>query len=286
MKKVLSVLLIAVTMFLSACCVFNITRRPESKATMGEQLEQKTVAMVRYVANDEDGDVVPADENTKGAWLAPYCSGVWINRDTFVTAGHCVESAGKPEEQQLIETMLEKMRVPREQWRAFGIEPWNPVGQAMYYSARVDIKDTETRKFRGCHTGKVLAYDLDHDLALVRALHNSADELPDHDVAILARSARVGEEVHIVGHTIGLWWSYTHGYVAQNRLNFPNYYKKPMNTLQVSAPVYYGNSGGGAFNADGELVGVMSWIRTGPDLGFFVRYDEVEYMLRHEGISH
>lgn len=264
---------------LPACCVFEVAKRPEPRMTLPEQLEQKTVAMVHYVAKDGDGDMVPAGPDTPGAILTPYCTGVWVAKDTFVTAGHCVESINKPFEQEVLEHI-----VPEADWEEIGIKKWNPVGQPMMYAARADIQDTETRTVRGTHPGKVLAYDHDHDLALVRATPNSSDAIPTHGIATVASSARVGQELHIIGHTIGLWWSYTHGYVAQIRPGMPNFNEDKMNTLQVSAPVYYGNSGGGAFNEDGELVGIMSWIRKGPNLGFFVRYDEVDRLLRHERI--
>lgn len=265
---------------LPSCCVFEVAKRPEPKMTLPEQLEQKTVAMVRYVAPDADGDMVQSTADAPGAVLTPYCTGVWVAKDTFVTAGHCVEDLGKPFEQVLLEHL-----VPEASWEEVGIKKWNPVGQAMTYSARNDIRDTETRTIRGTHPGKVLAYDKAHDLALVRATPDSTDAIPDHDIATVASSARVGQPVHIVGHTIGLWWSYTHGYVAQIRPAMPNFHEDKMNTLQVSAPVFFGNSGGGAFNEDGQLVGVMSWIRKGPSLGFFVRYDEVDRLLRHERIT-
>jgi S1-C subfamily serine protease len=280
MKKFGRALGMIAAVLLPSCGMLQVARRPEPKMTLPEQLEQKTVAMVHYVAPDEDGDMVPAAEDAPGASLTPYCSGVWITKDTFVTAGHCVEDLGKPFEQVLLEHL-----VPEANWEAVGIKKWNPIGQTMMYSARGDIKDTETRTIRGTHPGKVIAYDRCRDLALVKATPNSTDAIPDHDVATVASSAKVGQPVHIIGHTIGLWWSYTHGYVAQVRPNMPNFHEDKMNTLQVSAPVFFGNSGGGAFNEDGQLVGIMSWIRKGPDLGFFVRYDEVDHVLRHARIT-
>lgn len=279
MKKLGRALGMIAVILLPSCCVFNVAKRPTQKMSLADKLEQKTVALVHHVVKDEDGDMIPAKPTTPGATLIPYCTGTWLTKDTFLTAGHCVEELGKPFDQAVLEHMI-----PRSNWKAVGIEDWSPVGQSTLYSARGDVRDTETGLFTSTHVGIVLAYDGDHDLALVQAAKNST--VPEHDVATVAKSARIGEEVHIVGHTVGLWWSYTHGYVAQIRPQMSNVSEHKMNTLQVSAPVYFGNSGGGAFNNDGELVGVMSWIRKGPNLGFFVRYDEVERLLSHERISH
>jgi len=248
---------------------------------MAEQLEQKTVAMVQYVAKDEDGDTVKSSPDAPGAYLVPYCTGVWVSKVVFITAAHCVEGLNKPVEQQILERI-----VPQSDWEGIGIKKWDPVGQPLTYAARVDIQDTETRTIRGTHPGRVLSYDKSHDLALVLATPNTTDAIPTHGVASVATSARVGQEVHIIGHTIGLWYSYTHGWVAQIRPNALNACEEPVNALQISAPVFYGNSGGGAFNEDGELVGVMSWIRKGgPNLGFFIKYDEVNRFLQHARIT-
>lgn len=276
--------MIALAVFLSACCVFNTAKRPEPRATLGEQLEQKTVAMVTYMAPDEDGDIVPSTADAEGAFLAPYCSGVWVSRDTFITAGHCVANIGKPQEQKFIEQVLESMNVPKSKWEEMGLKPWNPEGQNVSYSSRNDVKDTETRSFRGFHSATVRTFDDKHDLALVRATPSKDDPLPDHSIASIASSSHVGDEVHVMGHTLGLWWSYTHGYVAQIRPGMPNVDGNKMDTIQISAPVYFGNSGGGAFNSNGELMGVISWIKKGPSLGFMASHTEVDRLLRHERI--
>jgi S1-C subfamily serine protease len=49
--------------------------------------------------------------------------------------------------------------------------------------------------------------------------------------------------------------------------------------MQVSAPVWFGNSGGGAFNDEGEIVGIASFIMKGPSLGFFIPVDSIRPFL-------
>lgn len=56
--------------------------------------------------------------------------------------------------------------------------------------------------------------------------------------------------------------------------------------LQLSGAVWLGNSGGGAFNEDGELIGVCSWIDEGyPGVAFFVHADHVRDLMTRAGIG-
>jgi S1-C subfamily serine protease len=43
--------------------------------------------------------------------------------------------------------------------------------------------------------------------------------------------------------------------------------------------MYFGNSGGGAFNDYGELVGIADWIKRAPEMGFFVHLDTIRSFL-------
>ena len=56
-------------------------------------------------------------------------------------------------------------------------------------------------------------------------------------------------------------------------------------TLQISSPAWRGNSGGGAFDADGKLIGISSWVSArGPMLGFFIHRDEIEKFLKESKV--
>jgi serine protease Do len=68
------------------------------------------------------------------------------------------------------------------------------------------------------------------------------------------REARPGQEVFTVGYPLG--WGPT---VSFGRIGNPNTFLQTVDTrlLQSDVPVCSGNSGGGLFNANGELVGIM-----------------------------
>jgi V8-like Glu-specific endopeptidase len=277
MSRFLPALTVAVVL-LPACCAFQGARHPASKLNAAERDQQVTAALVRWVALDEEGDPVEATADTKGAMLRPYCASTWISKDVMVTAAHCVENLGKPAELRELEAAKEALPPA---WAAMlgPIPDWDPTGQAVLYSDFGDVVDTAKAHYRTTHPASVLAYSKALDLALVQAVPDTMDaQIPEHLVARIASEARVGDEVDIVGHPIGLWWSYTHGWIAQFR---PYMGVHESNIMQISAAVYYGNSGGGAFNADGELLGVCSFMKAAPNSAFYVQFDTVRDFVTH-----
>ncbi|MBM4124379.1 MAG: trypsin-like peptidase domain-containing protein, partial [Nitrospira sp.] len=91
------------------------------------------------------------------------------------------------------------------------------------------------------------------DLVLYK-LQVPAKDLETAAIALAEREARAGQEVFTVGYPLG--WGPT---VAFGRIGNPNTFLQTVDTrlLQSDVPVCSGNSGGGLFNLDGELVGVM-----------------------------
>lgn len=127
-----------------------------------------------------------------------------------------------------------------------------------------------------------LAQDIENDLAI---LHVDPTTEPPHDIVRLSDDViESGEDVDIVGHTLGLEWTYSKGYVAAVRANMSG----PGSTeaekvIQISSPAWMGNSGGGAFDDEGRLVGICSWVSTsGPFLTFFIHRDTIRQFLKRE----
>jgi S1-C subfamily serine protease len=137
----------------------------------------------------------------------------------------------------------------------------NPVKGVAY------ITDPGTRTL---YQSTVVYRDEKYDLALLLALTR-----PIHQWAPVAKvHAEVGTAVHIVGHPAGLYWTYLTGQVAGFHLNMtPLADVGPV--LQIQAPIYFGNSGGGAFNDAGELVGICSFGTRLPGEGFFVSVETI-----------
>lgn len=280
MNKFVTLLGLALATLLPACCVHSALVHPAPRQTLPEQLMETTVALDRWVGvvgHDEDGDPeydeVDPEKDPK-AELKSYCTGVWVSRDTILTAEHCVHDLGQPKE-HLVEKLL----------RALIGEPepkWDPTGQPVFFSVYGDVKDESSgKRYRTARNGKVHVVDREHDLALVKVTDR---DIPRHPVAYVASEVHPGEDVHIVGHPVGLWWSYTHGWVSQIRPHAAGPDDSHRDTIQVSAPVWFGNSGGGAFNANGELIGISSFLRRGPNLAFFVDHNTIRHFLAENGI--
>lgn len=281
MNKFVNMLGITLVTLLPACCVHNSLRHPEPRSTLPEQLQEQTVALDRWigvVGEDEDGDPeygeVDPDMDPK-AELKTYCAGVWVTKDTILTAEHCVADLGRPKEPPLMKflRMLTGEKEPA----------WDPTGQPLFFSAWGDIKDFSggVRKYRTARNAKVLKVDKDHDLALVKVTDK---DIPKHSTVPVASEVHAGEDVHIVGHPSGQWWSYTHGWVAAVRPHADGTDDRYIDAIQISAPVWFGNSGGGAFNGQGELVGIASWLRKGPNFAYFVDYNVIRTFLQQNGI--
>jgi S1-C subfamily serine protease len=136
------------------------------------------------------------------------------------------------------------------------------------------IDEYNERKSR---TAMVIKTDTINDIALLHAPINV-----DHPVITLSRDIiSTGDAVDIIGHPVGNAWSYTAGNVSAIRSNEKGPTGKIEKIVQISAPVWMGNSGGGVFDSEGNLIGVCSWIsKAGPNLAFFIHRDMIERFLK------
>ena len=284
MKKLVTGCAIIAAGMLTACVANSDVQHPQhpratTRFTVPEQIARKTVALDKWiglVGYDEDGDPEYDDVDPNvdpKAMLKPFCSAVWVSKDKILTAFHCVESLGRPP--MNIHDMVVKMLT--------GVSPkWDPTGQPLTYSIYGDVEEAHGVKIRTVRDATVYAIDPEEDLALIQATPDEEGKLPQHEFAVITQQeVHLGDDLHIVGHPSGQWWSYTHGYVSQHRSQIKNASENPVDAFQVSAPVWFGNSGGGAFNARGELVGIGSWILTRtPNAGFFIDNDTCRRFLQ------
>jgi serine protease Do len=103
--------------------------------------------------------------------------------------------------------------------------------------------------------------DAVHDLAFIRV--PDGVEMPGVRVAENA-SLRAGDTIIAIGHPYGLKYTATQGIVSKAERLFNN-----INYVQVDAAINPGNSGGPLINAQGEIVGVNTFIiSNGDNLGF------------------
>lgn len=129
--------------------------------------------------------------------------------------------------------------------------------------------------------GKATLVGIDEkiDLALLLAPGSA-----DHPItSISSELLAPGDEVNIVGHPVGYDWTYSLGHISAIRKNQSGPIGKIEKIIQISAPMWMGNSGGGAFDSDGNLLGICSWIsKSGPNLSFFIHKDVIqEFLLKH-----
>jgi S1-C subfamily serine protease len=105
----------------------------------------------------------------------------------------------------------------------------------------------------------LLYFDELQDLALLRIpLELKIGDIP------LAASVTIGEDSYAVGTPEGLGWSISNGIISGQRIT-----DDKSEAVQTTAPISPGSSGGGLFNAKGELVGITSFtLREGQNLNF------------------
>lgn len=135
-------------------------------------------------------------------------------------------------------------------------------------------------------TAAVISSDPIKDVALLKL-----DEVPDDAIWVElgdSDEVRVGDEVFVIGAPLGLSHTLTVGHISGRRP-----YEDGMmrgiqaETFQTDAAINQGNSGGPLFNRRGEVIGVVSHIRTrsgGSDgLGFAVTINTaIDVLLNNE----
>lgn len=196
-----------------------------------------------------------------------YCTGVWVSEDEILTANHCVEAAGQIEAAQRGEDpdILDLM----------GYE-----GTVIHYTMSGEQGEVGQAP-SAIHSGRAIKLSKEKDLALVRIDPSKVKRA--HQVAKVANmSPAVGERVYIMGHVVGLYWTYIEGVISAYRETLPLGEDTPFTGpyVQISCAAYKGNSGGGAFNSDGELVGIASFLLRSPNTVIFVHLDNIQAFLK------
>lgn len=124
------------------------------------------------------------------------------------------------------------------------------------------------------YTAELVGTDSKTDIAIIKI------DATDLSYAKIGNSdnALVGDFVMAIGNPLGkLGGTVTYGYISalEREITIEG---KNMNLMQVDAAVNPGNSGGGLFNANGELIGIVSAKSTGYDvegLGFAIPINDI-----------
>lgn len=253
MKNFLPILVFAITSFLAGCCVFTNVRHPATKNTLVDNLKSDTVAFVQ---------ILPSGEAI--AW----CAGVWVDRDRVLTAEHCIRGP--------VEELVNGLSVDSEDEAEELIEKFEDGFNITYMIASESNEAYQPPQ--KTHKLTVIKHDKYHDLALLQV--SDYKDIPKHSFAQIANVApSAGEDLHIMGHPIGLTWTYIKGVVAANRSVDFQPLDKIGPFMQVIGAVWKGNSGGGAFNVNGELVGIASFVVPSPEQSMFIHLDSIKDFL-------
>ena len=201
-------------------------------------LMEKTVVLTAYVENEDTGETS----------VKPYCSGVFISEREILTARHCAAAIAEKNNVEKLDKLPMHYTLSSE---AVGIgkEP------------------------AAMHLAFVVKEDEDKDLALLLLPKQG---IPAHGIARLAdEMPAVGEEVEVIGTPTGNYFTLSHGYVAAIREDYHDY---KGTFLQIAGNgIYFGNSGGPAYNEKGELVGIADFLSMRlPGSTFFVAVPELK----------
>jgi serine protease Do len=142
--------------------------------------------------------------------------------------------------------------------------------QNMYVNSYVTLTDGTKYQTQMC------GFDTKSDIAVLK-IYESSRYLPVATWANGETTLNVGESVIVIGNPLGvLGGSVTNGYLsALDREIKVDGHK--MNLLQTDAAVNPGNSGGGLFNLNGELIGIVNAKIVDEDIegiGFAIPYDD------------
>ena len=248
MKPLHLIALVSSILFSLTACSGHLSNKPSSAYT--KHLGASTVALI-MPSTDEVGDTN----------YHAYCTGVWVGPTTILTAHHCVEAAAQ---------FIANKHAGEETDPVTDV-----VGTPIHFIQENEVMGLGAEP-SALHLGGVVFDDADHDLALVRAEGNA---VPGHDVAEVAdQSPAIGDKIHIVGHQKGLYWTYMEGTVSAYRDELSgSEVRGPW--MQVEAPIWFGNSGGGAFDSDGKLIGIASRMPRAPSVGYYIHVDSIRNLL-------
>lgn len=224
------------------------------RMSAAENLQHETIALVMQ----------NRDKDRTGA----YCSGVWISRTMILTAGHCAE----PE--KLHDQILMGRLLGRSEKQLHDLRLKETLGRHLQFLVYDDVGN-KSRILQGhikLRHADVTSYTHSHDLALLTVTDK---QIPAHPFAHVSRAyIHNGDHLSVVGHPSGYWWTYSVAVVSHTRF-MRGPFRHAFKVLHVNGHVWFGNSGGGAFDSAGNLVGISSYISRGPGLAFFVHRDVI-----------
>jgi len=194
---------------------------------------------VNHLSHSTVALVIPNDEGV----FRPFCSGVFIDERKILTAAHCV--VGLAEHNETTTDHLQVHYLNDYEVQGMGQEPY-----AVHLAETVVVDET-----RDLAELKLLGPDVKHETAKL------VDGLPD-----------IGAHVAIVGMPKGFYFTYEEGTVSGIR--DASIAGLSGTAIQIQSAAYFGNSGGGAFDENGKLIGICSRLTSIPQMDLFMAVDK------------
>lgn len=263
-------------------CVGGMSQFQPKKLSTPDMINHEgttTVALV-FQLEDEDGTSEISETHS-------VCTGVWVDATHIVSANHCTK--------RLLQFAQEKQDA-KEKVHQAEIANCNGLAEMMGLCDPDEVVVHKVIKMEnlpvhyiiwsevdgigkdptGEHLSKVVGWDGPHDLTLLEAQGHA---IPTHPIAELAPiTPALGEKLYFCGHVHGFYWTFVEGTVSSYRDSLPGAHTNgPF--LQVSAPIGHGNSGGGAFNEQGQLVGIADMITKAPNMGLYIHVETIRAFL-------
>ncbi len=245
-----------------------------SHASLINHLSQSTVVLLAI--NDE-------------AKLMSSCAGVFVAPQKILTAKHCLEpylpyvkddsSLKELEELLKIVTLtpedqmiFKKIEIFKKDW-----------GDEALTDIKIPIKlfnqlnETASNDTLNPYIASVIDTDPKNDLALL-----NLDNHVNHEYVSLPKTdVFLGQQIHVIGHPAALEYTYHQGFISGSR--YQMFDNNMLHYIQISSPIFNGNSGGGAFDKKGNLIGICSVFLNGvPEVSYFVHTNEIkEFVSKH-----
>lgn len=279
MKRLLGIcLLVLMVLGLTSCA--GVLGNKLSTPQIIKHETRSSVTLVFYDETNTDDGVSD---------ITPYCSAVWVDGTHILTAFHCMKVAYMEQQRKQIERENNaKAKCEGLTMLLTGCDPDAEVVHKKLELKHIQVHYVQQQEASGIgrepqawHLARLVGWDSPHDLALLDVDPVSA---PAHEVAEVADAVPgMGEPVHVVGSPKGFYFTYLEGTVAGYRGSIPN----DPNVgpyLQIQCPVYYGNSGGGAYDSYGKLVGIADAMPGLPAEGLFIPVDTIRSFLQLRGV--
>jgi V8-like Glu-specific endopeptidase len=247
--------------------------------------ETKQASLINHLSNST---VVLLSVDDEGKLMSS-CAGVFVAPQKILTAKHCLEPyLPYVKDDSSLKELEELLKVvtlsPEDQMIFKKIEIFK---KDWSNKALTDIK-IPVKLFNQTNEGSnndtlnpyvasVIDTDPKNDLALL-----SLDNEVKHDYVSLPKNdVFLGQQIHVIGHPAALEYTYHQGFISGSR--YQMFENNMLHYIQISSPVFNGNSGGGAFDKKGNLIGICSIFLNGvPEVSYFVHTNEIkEFISKH-----